>query len=171
MNLRLGLVLLVITALPVGCDERTSDYIAVSSISQHGFARSPEEMRKVHGRVIKLWGFVDHGNLYGDDGAKKILEEWWSGEGPGTTSWRFNLMAKVDDGTGRSFAVHVPNDQRRDDLLKAFLADARGGRPTRVFVQGRIFTFDAPTNVVPLTGLYMELRSSQDILLQSPEGN
>jgi len=32
-----------------------------------------------------------------------------------------------------------------------------------------MFTFDAPTNVTSLTGLYMELRSSDDILLQLPE--
>jgi hypothetical protein len=166
-----GLILLVITALPVCCAKQMGDYAAVSAISKYGFARNPEEMRQADGREVKLWGFVDHGNLYGDDGAKEILEEWWSGEGPGAGSWRFNIMAKASDGTGRSFAVHVPNDQGRDDLLKVFVADARAGRATRVFVKGRIFTFDAPTNVITLTGLYMELRSSRDILLQPPEGD
>jgi hypothetical protein len=36
-------------------------------------------------------------------------------------------------------------------------------------VTGRVFTFDAPTNVTPLTGLYLELESSDDILLEVPE--
>jgi hypothetical protein len=45
------------------------------------------------------------------------------------------------------------------------LADAAAGRPTRVFVRGRIFTFDAPTNYSRAVGLYMDLESSADVLL------
>lgn len=35
---------------------------------------------------------------------------------------------------------------------------------------GRLLTFDAPTNVAGLTGLYLELASSQDILFEPPQG-
>jgi len=128
-------------------------------------------MRKVHGQEIRVWGFVDHNNLYGDDRAKKILEEWWSGDGPNAASWRFNLKANEDDETGQSFPVHVPNDPWRDDLLRAFVADARAHRSTPVFVKGKLFTFAAPANVTFLTGLYIEVPSSQDILLEFPEKN
>ncbi len=48
-------------------------------------------MHKVHGQEIMVWGFVDHSNIYGDDGAKKILEDWWSGDEPSATTWSFNL--------------------------------------------------------------------------------
>jgi hypothetical protein len=119
-----------------------------------------------------LWGFVDHCNIFGDDGAKKILEDWWSGDGPSAMTWSFNLKANVDDEAGHSFSVRVPNDAWRDDLLKVFLVDARGKKPTKVFVKGKIFTFDAPTNVGRFTGLYMELQSSKDIALElSGESN
>lgn len=121
-------------------------------------------MRKMQGQEIKVWGFVDHSNLYGDEGAKKILENWWSGAGPSATTWRFNLMAKEQD-EGRSFSVQVPNDQGRDELLRVFLADAKAQKPTRVFVKGKIFSFEAPTNGITLTGLYMVVQSSQDIRL------
>jgi hypothetical protein len=160
---------LVVTVFLAGCSRQLGDYTAASSISRNGFARDGEQMRKLDGQEIKVWGFVDHDNLYGDEGAKEILGDWWSGEGLSPTTWRFDLKAKADDESGHSFSVHVPNDPGRDDLLKAFVADARAGKPTRVFATGRIFTFDAPTNVAPLTGLYMELQSSDDILLEIPE--
>ena len=169
MNKYLGLVLiLVVTTLLAGCNQQIGDYIAASSISKNGFARDTGDMSEVEGDEIKIWGFVDHANIYGDEGAKEILEEWWSGDGPSPTTWRFNLKAREDDEAGQSFAVYVPNDEGRDDLLKAFAADARAQDPTKVFVKGKIFTFDAPTNGMLLTGLYLELQSSQDVLLEPP---
>jgi hypothetical protein len=164
-----SLIMLVVTLLLAGCSQQVGDYVAASSISRNGFARDGEAMRKMDGQEVKIWGFVDHDNLYGDEGAKEILGDRWSGEGLSPTTWRFDLKAKADDEAGHSFSVYVPNDPGRDDHLKAFVADARAGKPTRVFVTGRIFTFDAPTNITPLTGLYMELQSSDDILLEVPE--
>jgi hypothetical protein len=169
MNKYLSLItILIVTAFLAGCNGQIGDYMAASSISRGGFARDEKQMRELDGQEVKLWGFVDHSNMYGDESAKGILEDWWSGEGPSAAAWRFNLKAREDDEAGHSFAVHVPNDQGRDDLLKVFLADARAQRPTKVFVEGRIFTFDAPANAIPRTGLYMELQSSDSILLEPP---
>ena len=175
-NVKLGkyfgpILILVVTAFLVGCGGQIGDYSAASSISKDGFARNAKELREIHGQEVKLWGFVDHSNLYGDEGAREILEDWWGGDGPSAATWRFNLKAKEDDRAGHSFAVHVPNDQGRDDLLKAFLTDARAQRSTKVFVKGRIFTFNAPTNTSLPTGMYMELQSSNDVLLELPEEN
>ena len=119
----------------------------------------------MHGREVRLWGFVDHANMFGDESARRILKDWWGGEGPDAATWGFNLKAEPDDAPGHSFSVRIPNDQGRDDLLRAFLADASAGTPTKVYLKGRIFTFDAPANITTRTGLYMELKSSQDILL------
>jgi hypothetical protein len=166
MNQHILLVLPVIAMLLVGCHARRSDYIPASAISQSGFARNSKEMRSINGQEIKLWGFVDYSNLYGDESAKRILQEWWSGAGPSATTWSFNLKGKADEAAGHSFSVQVPNDPGRDAWLKAFLANARAGRPTKVFVKGRIFTFNAPTNMMEHTGLYIELQSSQDIQLE-----
>jgi hypothetical protein len=154
---------LIAATVLVGCNKQTDDYIAASSISDNGFARNEKEIRSINGQPIKIWGFVDHHNLYGDEGTKRILQEWWSGDGPTATTWRFNLKAKPDKAAGHSFSVRVPNDQGRDGLLTIFLADARAGRPTKVFLKGRLFTFNAPTNMVKQTGLYLEVQSSQDI--------
>ena len=168
MNKTLTLIMLLVAASLVGCRGQTGDYMAASSISKNGFAIDGKEMRQRDGQEVKLWGYVDHGNLYGDEDAKKILQEWWSGEGPTATTWRFNLKATENDETGRSFPVHVPDDQGRDEILKAFLADARAQKPTKVYVKGKLSTFDAPTNAEALTGLVMELKSSDDILFEPP---
>jgi hypothetical protein len=168
MNKYLNLIILAATLLATGCNKQIGDYVAASSISRNGFARDAEAMRRLNGQEIKVWGFVDSGNIYGDADAKEILGALWSSEGPDAATWRFNLKADPDDKTGNSFPVLVPNDPGRDELLRAFVADANAQRPTRVFVTGKLHTFDAPTNTGALTGLTMELRSSNDILLEPP---
>jgi hypothetical protein len=152
-----------------GCSERIDDYMSAASISANGFALDGETMRQEEGQTIRLLGFVDHANLYGNAGARLILGDWWSGEGPGAAAWRFNLKANGDDKAGRSFPVLVADDPGRDALLKKFMADAQAGRPTRVFVKGRLFTFAAPTQAGLLTGLYLKVDSSQDIRLKPTE--
>jgi uncharacterized protein len=154
---------------PSSCGDQAGDYLAASSISSFGFAKNDEQIRAWQGKKIRLWGFVDHQNLYGDESAREILGEWWSGYGPDSGTWRFNLKAKEDDPAGRSFAVFVAADPGRDELLKVFLADARAGRSTKVYLEGSLLTFDAPTNGRLLHGLRMELQSSRDIRLTLPE--
>jgi hypothetical protein len=164
----LPVLTLIAAAWLVGCDEQARGYRPVSSIAKHGFLRDPETLAKAVGQEVKLWGFVDHGNLYGNAGARGILREWWAGEGPRAGRWRFDLKAQAKDAVGDSFPVHVPDDAGRDDLLQRFVADARSRQPTKVFVKGKLHTFDAPTQGMRLTGLYLELESSRDVRPDSP---
>jgi len=100
MDRRFMFIMFFIAALLFGCNEQMGDYIAASSISEKWFALDSAEMRKAHGQVIKIWGFVDYSNMYGNHDAKTILGGWWSGEGPNSTTWRFNLKTKQDDKAG-----------------------------------------------------------------------
>jgi hypothetical protein len=168
MNNYLSLVMIAASLLLAGCSSQIGEYVAASSISKNGFARDAEALRKLDGKEVEVWGFVDSGNIYGDAGAKEILGDLWSGDGPDATTWSFNLKAEASDKTGNSFPVLVPNDPGRDELLKAFVADANAQKPTKVFVTGKLHTFDAPTNTGALTGLSLELQSSDDILLEPP---
>jgi heat shock protein HslJ len=139
------------------------DYMAASSISKDGFAINDEEMRQLDGQEVMLWGYVDHGNIYGDEGAKTILGDWWSGAGPDAATWRFNLKARAGDAAGKSFAVTIPNDAGRDELLRRFVADAQAQQPTRVFVTGWLTTFEAPSGDRVRTGLMLDVQSSSNI--------
>lgn len=168
MRISLLMALIMATAVVPGCNERNGDYIAAAAISENGFARSAA-MPAPDGQPIKLRGFVDYSNLFGDTGARSVLGDLWSGGGPGPATWRFNLKAHEDDPAGNSFAVHVPNDETRDAILGIFVANARAKKPTRVFLKGKVFTFAAPTNFVRHTGLYVELASSGDILFTPGE--
>ena len=85
------LAALVVMTYLTGCNNSIGDYMASSSISEDGFAKDEQQIRELHGQEVKVWGFVDHSNLYGDEDAKEILEDWWSGYGPDSSIWRFNL--------------------------------------------------------------------------------
>ena len=162
MRRTLYLATVFLAVLATGCDERIGDYVSASSISENGFLRTTKA--SVHsGQFIKLWGYVDYANLFGDAGAKEILGDWWGGDGPDPTTWRFNLKAHPDDKPGNSFAVLVPNDKERGTVLQVFADNARARQPTRVFVAGKIVTFDAPVNITRRLGLYIELAGSSDI--------
>ena len=151
-----------------GCnDEPQADYTAASVITEHGFARDGAALRKRSGEVFKLWGFVDQQNLYGDARVRELLGDWWSGDGPDPATWRFNLKARENDGPGRSFAVLVPNDGRREFVLKRFRRDAVAHQPTKVRVTGKLFTFEAPGNFRSRVGMFLELESSGDLLFES----
>jgi hypothetical protein len=156
-----------IMAMLIGCLDSESGYVPASSISEDGLALDPGKMRRIDGQEIRLWGFVDHGNLYGNDRVKTILQEWWSGYGPSPATWSFNLKADKDDKIGQSFKVTAPNDPWRDDVFRMFLADAKAHKPTKVYARGRIFTFAMPINIATPTGLYLELEFSRDIVFRT----
>jgi hypothetical protein len=151
-----------------GCDEHLDGYIPVKEIARKGFLIEQQATGEFSGKEVRLRGYVDHGNLYGDNGVREILREWWAGEGPDAGSWRFNLKADADDALGHSFPVHVPDDAGADELLRKFVADARKQKPTKVFLKGTLFTYEAPSQGSTLTGLYLEVGSSQDIQLTPP---
>lgn len=152
----------------VACDDSPQSYIAAADLTRQGFVRDEDAARRLDGQTIRIWGFVDHANLYGDGGTREILGEWWSGGASAPATWRFNLMAYRDDKAGHSFAVHVRNDPGRDGLLKAIVADARAGRATKVYVTGTLRSFRAATNMVTRTGLYLEVPGSDGIALDRP---
>jgi hypothetical protein len=168
MDSALRVAMLACGFVVAGCGAPSNRYIPAAAISEHGFARNADDVRRLQGRDIQVWGFVDHGNLYGDADAHRILGDSWSGEGPNPDMWRFGLKALEDDPVGQSFPVHVRNDAGRDALLAAFRADAASGRPTRVFLQGWLRTYAAPTNYLSLTGIVLEVPSSSAIRLNAP---
>jgi hypothetical protein len=159
-------ILLICAGLLVACTAPSADYLPVSAIARNGFARDAAALRKAEGSEIRLWGYVDYANLYGDAAAKEILGEWWSGDGPSAAVWRFNLMAGPEDPAGRSFAVHVTSDAQRDELLRTLVTNAEAARPTKVFVTGTLSLFDAPTNAARLTGLTLNVQGSEAILVE-----
>jgi len=50
-------------------------------MARGGFVTDQGALAEMDGRAVRLRGFVDHGNLYGDEDAKRVLGECWSGKG------------------------------------------------------------------------------------------
>ncbi len=164
------LVQLLCVACFTACVEEFDRYVAAAEITHHGFARDGAALRDLDGRTIRVSGFVDPANLYGDAAAREILAGWWAGEARDAATWSFNVKARESDGAGQSFTVFVRTDDGRDALLARIVADARAGRTTKVLVTGTLRTFDAPLNAVTRTGLYLESQGSHDVRLGRPTG-
>lgn len=166
-----ALALLFVSAALCGCDDAIGEYVAASSISSSGLATRGFAGRVSDGQAIKVWGFVDAANVQTD----RCTARPEAAPGPGAdaprSKWQFNLKARANDRAGASFAVCAPLDAGAAELQRRLLADVAAGRPTRVFVRGRIFTFDAPTNYRRAVGLYVETESSADVLLASAPGS
>ena len=156
--LPLFLIILIAPLLLGGCvDKSMGGYVPASSFSKKGFAKNRKEVLAHRGKALKVWGYVDGGNVFPKD---------WGDNQPG--KWRFKLKAKPWDDVGQSFSIHIPVDDRHDELVALFEATDLADKPTRVFVTGILSTFDAPMNFVRKTGLFMDLNSSKDVLLKAP---
>ena len=152
------LLILIVPLFLGGCkDKPIGGYVPASSFSKKGFAKNREQVLALRGKVLKVWGYVDGGNVFPKD---------WGDNQPG--KWRFKLKAKPSDDVGKSFSIHIPVDDRHDELVALFEATDFADKPTRVFVTGKLSTFDAPMNFVRKTGLIMDVNSSKDILLKAP---
>ena len=152
------LLILIVPLFLGGCkDKPIGGYVPASSFSKKGFAKNREQVLALRGKVLKVWGYVDGGNVFPKD---------WGDNQPG--KWRFKLKAKPSDDLGQSFSIHIPVDDRHDELVALFEATDFADKPTRVFVTGKLSTFDAPMNFVRKTGLIMDVNSSKDILLKAP---
>ncbi len=159
MNSRpLFLIIMVAPLLLGGCVEKSmGGYMPASSFSKKGFAKNREQVLALRGKVLKVWGYVDGGNVFPKD---------WGDNQPG--KWRFKLKAKPSDDVGQSFSIHIPVDDRHEELVALLEATDFANKPTRVFVTGKLSTFDAPMNFVRKTGLSINVNSSKDILLKVP---
>ena len=157
--------MLICLAGGTACYDKSRTDFAATELTRRGFVRDQVRARGLEGHTIRVSGFVDHANLYGDRGAREILGDWWSGEDNDPATWRFKLKAHPNDEAGHSFAVHVRNDPDRRALLSAIAEDARVGRATKVYVTGTLRTFAAPTNAVMQTGIYLEVKTSSGVEL------
>jgi len=153
----------VMTCAYVRGDEKAnpeSAYIPASSINKNGFAINRKQMKALDGRVVKVFGYVDYSNVFRDSR---------DGRGVHRKEWRFNLKADVSAETGESFAVRVVKDGGRGKILKVIDENNAAGRPTKIYVKGNVFTHDCPSNIALLTGLHMEVQSSDDLRFKNPE--
>jgi hypothetical protein len=146
-----------------GCAPPGVDCRPIGTLASHGLARAGVASQ----RHACVQGWVDRGNLYGDAGVRARLGRWWSGPGPHTDAWRFDLLARADEPIGHGVPVQVPNDAGRDMLIARLAADADAGRATAVCVCGGLVATPAPTNLRTFTALALHPNGTGDIRVLS----
>ena len=119
--------------------------LAAAEIARDGFARDPQAVRAMVGQRIEVRGFVDHGELYRDSGARAILAEYWSGEGTTPGTWRFDL--KSADALAR-----LPPSDRADGpqpkANRAAISSSRTPKARLSTATGRLCARRAPSGAV-----------------------
>ena len=108
---------------------------------------------------------MDYANVYCKDADPQVPSDWDFTPGPREQSWRFDLKAKKDDDVGESFPVYVPKTKNSGQFFLKLAENERKDIPTRVLVEGKLLTFDAPLNFVTLTGIYMEVDSLDKVVI------
>ena len=94
-----------------GCkDKPIAGYVPEYSFRKKA-RQKPCEALGLRGKVLKVWGYVDGGNVFPKD---------WGTNQPG--KWRFKLKSKPSDEVGQSFSIHIPVDDRHDELVALFEA-------------------------------------------------
>jgi uncharacterized protein len=145
---------------PEDCRPAEQDYMAANRISRAGFLRDTDLIDQREGKEILLWGYVDTGNIFADADARSTLGDLWSGQHRRAGHWRFGLKGRSEDATGQSFEVQVRNDILREDVLRVLATDAAAGRLTKIFLKGRLATFDAPLNQSSRVGIRVDVSAS-----------
>ena len=156
---RLILLAIPFTLMTSGCSQWIEDFTPASSISKKGFAYRIVKARTTKSYQVKIWGYVDYVNISTQPDIGKLTPNTWS----------FNLKAKATDAVGESFQIIAPKDASYQELIRHFKANAAAGIQTVVLIEGKLSTFDAPTNFARLTGLYVEVESSKNIQIHSLE--
>ena len=144
----------VVTLMTSGCSRWIDDFAPATSISNRGFATRSAVAKYANGSAVKIWGYVDYGNIAYD---------------PASTHWSFKLKANAKDAVGESFRIRAPKDSGHQELIKRFRSSEAAGKSTTVLVEGKLYTFDAPTNFKMLTGLYVETSKSDAIRIYTSD--
>ena len=165
MKVALNLFLMGVVAvgtIPVLGGEKANPettVIPASSISRNGFARSRTRMKKLDGQVIRVCGYVDYSNFF---------PESLDGRGVYTNVWRFNMKSAPDDAAGKSFGIRVKKDEARSTIQQRIRDNMLAGKPTKVYISGKVSTYDLSTNFRRLTGFHIDVSSSTGISFQEP---
>jgi tetratricopeptide (TPR) repeat protein len=139
----------VLGVLVCGCRAQApDDALDLASISRNGLLAGGLDSAAVHGRTLTLAGFVDARNLYGDDAARRVLGDWWSGPGPGVGAWRREALAAFeryvgsmpDDANALFYAALAANALRNREQALAHLdrlADLQGASTRQLWLRAQ----------------------------------
>lgn len=146
------LLIITIASLFIGCAHNApavsiDGYKSLRSITQNGFAMNKAEARKLDGKKVKLWGYIDFANTYTC----------------AMNNWYFSLKADKNAEAGESIHINTPAEYRFGEIYYEIRDMKKENKQTPVSVTGILHTFDAPENFSTLVGIEIDVKSPKDI--------
>lgn len=160
--------LTLILILLLGCQPVLpvkNGYTSVSQITKNGFARDKNDIRKLEGKEVKIWGYLDTHNISLRENIIKNQPSWWS-ETPMDSNAYFDLKSYISNESIGSIRVYVGRDSKKyKEIFKKF-RDAKESE-TIVYVIGKIHTFEAPMNFNTSVGVTIKVNSPSGISIEA----
>ena len=135
----------VSTATPVLAP--ISGYKHLESITHEGFAKDNNEISKLDGKVVKLWGYLDREHV----------------STCGLSSWYFSLKSDKSSFSGNSIHVNTPADYKFSSIYNNIRTMDKNSRKREVLIKGTLHTFESFKNFSTAKGVEIDVNSPEDI--------
>ncbi len=122
-------------------------YNALGTIAKNGFAIDKSKIKKLDGKRVKVWGYLDYSNIY--TCARK--------------QWQFSLKAEKESPAGESIRINTPAKQSFVGVYRRIREMAKTEQNRPVLITGILHTFMAPTNFSTSIGIEIDVSSPDDI--------
>jgi hypothetical protein len=144
--------LAIISLLLCGCVHNVpvasvNGYNALGNIAKRGFAVNRAEAKKLNGKRVKVWGYIDYANTY-----TCAMKNWY-----------FSLKASRDDEAGESIHINTPAEFKFAKIYNKIRAMQKNDQNEELFVEGVLHTFEAPNNFSSSVGIEIDVESPEDI--------
>jgi hypothetical protein len=144
----------LITVTFLGCVSTTTPtltpiagYKHLESITHDGFAKDKNEILKLNGKVVKIWGYLDLDNV----------------STCGLKSWYFSLKSDKNLEAGKSIHINTPAEYSFAPIYNSIRQMQKTQQQRAVLIKGTLHTFEAPTNFSTLKGVEIDVNSPEDI--------
>lgn len=127
-----------------GCSKplpNIGEFNSLSQIVKNGVAKDKKQIKKLEGKRVKFWGYLDAHNITNDT---------------------FYLKAQKDDEVGQGISIILHGEKIKYKKLLNRLRD-RGENSTRVSVQGTLRTSQQNYNFSSAIGVRLEVLDVHDI--------
>jgi len=121
-------------------------YISLSTITSNGVAKDEENIKKLEGKVVQVWGFIDPSNIFTEENC-------------------FSLFALKDDDIGMGVNIELIGDKFLYINLFEKL-NGLGERRVEVLLQGVLKLYKRNYNFNSSLGVTIEVTTPNDIRIK-----
>ena len=127
-----------------------------SIVYKNGSAIDEEQIKKLEGKTIKVWGYIDRGNILLDEKIARVF-----------------IQRDFNDPLGYGVGIKLYGNRENYKKLFDKIKDTDEDRPIKILVKGKLYTFNKITNFSSSKGVGLEVFNVKDIkiLANKNKGN